>query len=163
MPWSVVQTHHNAAGVAVEHLVRQGFEVYDPRYLAKRKLADGRPGVRAVQLFPNYIFVHIVDRWRAVMSTIGVAKLLMSGDEKPAQVPPEVIDAIRGRQDKAGYVVLGKSKFEPGDRVQIKEGAFAFMTGICESQRDGDRVAILLSMLGTQRRVLIREENLVSV
>ncbi len=163
MGWSVARTHPNAAAIAVAHLARQNFDVYNPCYLVRRRMPDGRPGVRAVQLFPNYIFVSIIDKWRAVMSTTGVSKLLMSGEEMPAQVPEEVIKEIKNREDKNGYVVLGRNRFESGDRVQIKDGIFALEIGIYEGQRDGDRVAVLLSMLGAKRRVLIKEENLMSV
>jgi transcription antitermination factor NusG len=55
-------------------------------------------------LFPNYLFVRIELQWHAVRRTIGVASLIMSGDE-PAKVADAVIDGIRARE-RGGYVEL---------------------------------------------------------
>jgi transcription antitermination factor NusG len=158
--WAVAQTHPNAAGIACVNLKRQGFTHYNP--LMKERI-KGRATFRSVQLFSNYIFVAIENQWRAVPSTKGILDLLMLEHEKPAFVSEDYITGLRAREDKDGLIVLGQSKFKHGSKVQVKAGPFAFQNGLFDGVSSHDRVFILLSMLGTQRRVELSEDNLVAV
>lgn len=160
MFWAVAQTHPNAAGIACVNLTRQGFTHYNPKMKERIK---GRAAYRAVQLFSNYIFVAIENQWRAVRSTKGILDLLMLEHEKPAFVSDEYIAGLKAREDKDGLIVLKQSKFKHGEAVQVKHGAFAFQNGLFDCVSSHDRVFILLSMLGTQRRVELAEDNLVAV
>ena len=56
--WYVAQTHPRAEMKASQHLGRQGFEVYLPRYLKKRRHAR-RTDTIAAPLYPGYLFVAI--------------------------------------------------------------------------------------------------------
>lgn len=161
MAWSVVQSHPNASNIACAHLRRQGFTYYNPRYNERVKLKRGGISWRRTQLFSNYFFVCIADQWRAIKSTTGIANLLMAESEKPASIDDSFIDMLRSKEDPTtGLIILGKSKFNSGDVVQVKSGPFAFERGLFDCKRDDDRVYILLSMLGTQRRVEMLEDNL---
>lgn len=126
------------------------------------KLKHGM-GWRKVQLFSNYLFVEIVDQWRAVKSTMGISQLLMVGDEKPAFVTDDYIKALQDKQGDDGLIVLGRSKFKNGNAVQVKSGPFAYEVGKFDGVSSRDRVFILLSMLGSQCRIEIKEDNLVAV
>ncbi len=79
--WYVVQTHANAEVKAATHLGRQGFEVYLPRFLKRRRHAR-RVEIVPAALFPRYLFVADIasQRWRSIHSTIGVCRLLCNGD-----------------------------------------------------------------------------------
>jgi transcriptional antiterminator RfaH len=61
----VVQTHSHADAKASWHLPRQGFEIYLPKYLKKRRHAR-RTQIVIVPLFPRYLFV-AVDMSRSVV------------------------------------------------------------------------------------------------
>lgn len=161
MPWSVVQTKSNAAGIVCTNLTRQGFDYYNPKVKERIKLKQGLTW-RTVQMFSNYVFVEIFDRWRAVKSTTGVCQLLMSESEKPAIVPDNFIATLKAREDKDGLIILNKSKFAMSQRVQIKSGPFAYESGLFDGARDRDRVFVLLSLLGSKRRVEVQEDNLVA-
>src|SRR5262249_1580125 len=105
--WYVVQTQPHAESKAVEHLARQGFGAYLPRYLKRRRHARKGEMIGA-PLFPRYLFVAVdleTQRWRAIHSTSGVARLVCNGDE-PAPVPPNVVLALQQREDAAGFVKL---------------------------------------------------------
>ena len=123
----------------------------------------GKNLFRKVQLFSNYIFVEIFDQWRALKSTKGISSLLMLEHERPAIINADYLAEIKAREDKNGFVVLSKSKFEMGSSVQVKSGPFAYQVGLFDGMSSHQRVFILLSMLGTQRRVEILEDNLVAV
>jgi transcriptional antiterminator RfaH len=163
LAWSVAQTQPNAARIACVNLQRQGFSFYNPLIKEKKICKKGFCGWRTVQLFSNYLFVEIIDQWRAVKSTRGILNLLMSEDEKPAVIEDSYITSLRARENKDGLIILGQSKFKNGNAVQIKAGPFAHAVGIFDGMGSRDRVYILLSMLGTKRRIEMSEGNLVAV
>lgn len=162
MPWTVAQTHPNAAGVACANLHRQGFEYYNPMIKERVKLKHG-VAWRSAQMFSNYLFVQIVDQWRALKLTNGISQLLMLEHEKPALIQDEYIISLRAKEGKDGLIVLNKSKFNKSNAVQVKSGPFAYQVGMFDGMSSRDRVFVLLSMLGTKRRVEIAEDNLVAV
>jgi transcriptional antiterminator RfaH len=158
--WYVVQTHPHAEGKAASHLERQGYSVYLPRHLKRRRHAR-RVDVVAAPLFPRYLFVAMdlmTQRWRSVQSTIGVARLVCSGEE-PAVLPAAVIKELRSRENEAGFVQLDlRSKFAPGDKIRVVEGAFTTCLGLFDGMADRERVAILLDLLGRKVRVVLDGE-----
>src|SRR5579864_6556089 len=122
--WYVVQTHVNGEAKAAQHLLRQGYEIYLPRYLKRRRHARKIDFV-AKPLFPRYTFVAIdtaTQRWRAIQSTQGVSHLVCNGDQ-PAAVPDGVLGALKAREDGRGFVRMeGKPMFARGDRVRVLAG-----------------------------------------
>src|ERR1700753_504542 len=92
--WYVVQTQANGEAKAAEHLRRQGYEIYLPRYLKRRRHARKVDFV-AKPLFPRYMFVAVdvaTQSWRSIQSTAGVSRLVTNGDG-PASVPEDVLRA----------------------------------------------------------------------
>jgi transcriptional antiterminator RfaH len=157
LSWYVVQTHPHAEAKAAAHLLRQGYPIYLPRYLKRRRHAR-RSEIVAAPLFPSYLFVAIdmlTQRWYSIQSTIGVSRLVCSGDE-PAMLPDGIITELQSRHDDAGFVQLDlRPEYTPGDKVRIVEGAFAECFGLYEGMADRERVAILLDLLGRKVRVVL--------
>lgn len=155
--WYVVQSHPTAEHKAATHLSRQGFTVYLPRYLKRRRHAR-RVDLVAAPLFPRYLFVEIdiaVQRWRSVCSTIGVSRLVCNG-ELPAAIPAPIIAALRAREDDCGYVRIDRRPvLRVGDKIRVLDGVFADCFGLYEGVKDSDRVAILLDLLGRKVRVTV--------
>jgi transcriptional antiterminator RfaH len=153
--WFVVQTQSHCETKAAHHLSRQGFETYLPRYLKRRRHARRVESV-AAPLFPRYLFVAIdigAQRWRAIQSTVGVARLVCHGDQ-PAPLRGDVVDEMRRRENDAGFVQIDRRPlFAPGAKVRILAGAFAEAFGLYEGVSDRDRVVILLDLLGRKVRV----------
>jgi len=161
--WFVVHTLPNAEAKAAGHLVRQGFDIYLPRYLKRRRHAR-RVETVAAPLFPRYMFVAIdmtIQRWRCIHSTIGVSRLVCHGDT-PAPVSGAIVDGLRRREDDGGYIKLEPPRFRAGDKVRILDGAFASILGLFEGTRDSDRVAILLELLGRKVRITVDAESVVA-
>ena len=150
--WHVVYTQPCNEALAREHLGRQGFEVFLPRYLKRRSHARVTREV-PVPLFPRYLFAAFdvsEPGWRVIRSTRGVIDLLRSGDGL-AWVPDIVIEELHRRCDKQGLVVLARHLgLGRGQRVRIESGAFAACSAIFEAHTDGDRVKVLLSLLGRE-------------
>lgn len=155
--WYVVQTQPNAERRAVLNLNRQGYQVYMPQYLRRRRHARRVEMVKS-PLFPRYLFVAIdidAQRWRSIQSTIGVSRLVCNG-ELPAIVPPRVIEELQAREDEQGFIRLDRRpKFAPGDNIRVQDGVFDSCLGLFEGLTDGERVAILLDLLGRKVRVFI--------
>lgn len=147
--WYAVHACAHGENKAVVHLQRQGFETYLPRYLKRRRHAR-RIETVAAPVFPRYLFVSIdvaTQRWRAIQSTVGVVGLVRNG-EALAPVPPQVIAALKQREDDRGFIQLSdKPRFAPGDQVRLVDGVFSDCLGMFE-RSDQDRVSILLDLLG---------------
>jgi transcriptional antiterminator RfaH len=162
--WYVVQTHAHAEVKACAHLTRQGYSIYLPRYLKRRRHAR-RVETVAAPLFPRYLFVAIdrmTQRWHAIQSTIGVAGLVRNGNE-PAAVPVGIVEDLRSREDERGLIKLEvRPPFALGDRVRVADGVFAACIGLFVGMADEQRVAILLDLLGRKVRVTMNGASVVA-
>jgi transcriptional antiterminator RfaH len=158
--WYVVQTRHLAETRAAQELTNQGFEVFLPRYLKKRRHAR-KVSTVAAALFPTYLFVAIdcaEQRWRSINGTIGVVRLI-AGEDGPLQVASRVVDALRARLDHRGFIEMSqRPAFASGDAVRIRAGSFAETLGLFEGMTDNERVTILLDLLGRKVRVTLDAE-----
>ena len=156
MRWIVLRSHPQRENFAAECVSQQGYAVFLPRVLEY----SGRGAHRfalAKPLFPSYLFVGVESRWRPLLSTFGVAAVIMAG-ETPGVVPLSVIEQLHSRLDVDGFVRLPKR--QRGDRVQIMRGPFAKHTGLYLGMSARDRVRVLLSVMGGQTSVLIHERAL---
>lgn len=155
--WYAVQTQVNGETKAAQNLQRQGYEIYLPRYLKRRRHAR-KMDIVARPLFPRYMFVGIdmaTQRWRSIQSTFGVSRLVCNGED-PAPLPDGVVPALRAREDDKGFIKMEiRPVFAPGDKVRVLAGAFMDSTGLFSDLADHDRVSILLDMLGRKVRVVL--------
>ena len=158
--WYVAQTRPHAEAKASEHLRRQGFEIYLPRFMKQRRHAR-RVDTVAVPLFPSYLFVSVdlsTQRWLSIQSTVGVARLVRDGD-RPAPVPQNIIEALKSREDATGLITLERApRFAPGDKVRVVGGAFLDCLALYEGISGEARVAILLDLLGRKVRVKLNPD-----
>jgi transcriptional antiterminator RfaH len=160
--WHVVQTKAQSEAKAALNLARQGYEIYMPRYLKKRRHAR-KVDIVDAPLFPRYLFVAIdmaTQRWRNIYSTIGVSSLVCIAGE-PASVDAAVIEQLKKREDDSGHIRLDQRiTFKPGAPVRVLDGAFDSCVGLCEGMTDQKRVAILLELLGRKVRVFLDVESI---
>jgi len=161
--WYVVHTQPNRERQAAECIARQGFTVYLPRYLKKRRHAR-RVDVVDMPFFPRYLFVAIdvsKQRWRDINSTFGVSRIVASGGEiRP--VMRGVVEAIKAREGADGYlhVLAPVTLLKAGAPLRVVSGVFDGCSGLFEALNDHDRVAMLLDLLGRKVRVTI-DSNIV--
>jgi transcriptional antiterminator RfaH len=148
--WYAAYTHPGAETKAHEHLLRQGYATYLPRY--RRWVRHARKGAQVLRpLFPRYLFVgvdRLTQRWRPIRSTAGVVGLV-TGAEEPVPVAPEIIETLRRRQGEGAFdLVSAAQRLRDGDLVRVTEGPFADLVGRLLSVADHERVYILLDLLG---------------
>jgi transcriptional antiterminator RfaH len=152
--WYAAYTQLHGEAKAVDHLRRQGYALYLPRY--RRFVRHARKRVLVLRpLFPRYLFVGIdrlTQRWRPIRSTVGVIGLVASGDE-PVPVAPEVIETLRRREQDGAFDLLSPvQRLRVGDAVRVTEGPFEDLIGRLLSVADHERVFILLDLLGRSVR-----------
>jgi transcriptional antiterminator RfaH len=155
--WYVVHTHAHAETRALRHLSRQGYVAYLPRFAKWRRHA--RRYERVLRpLFPRYLFValDVLDqRWRPVLSTVGVRDLLRLG-ERPVPVPDGLVEAIQTRERQGVLdgdpAVAGLAE---GDEVRVVSGPFADLVGRFCGMADEQRVMVLLDLLGRPVRTCL--------
>ncbi len=159
--WWAVQTHARAEDKAAFHLARQGYKVFLPKHLKRRRHARRVEWVPA-PLFPRYLFVAFdsaATRWWSIHSTVGVSTLVCFG-RVPAAVPERIIEEIKARRDENGLVKLRPgSGFNRGDRVRIIDGPLSDLEGLFDCASDDERVTILLDLMGRQVRVRVPVET----
>lgn len=155
--WYAVRSRARAEARAVANLERQGFPAWLPLYRKARRHA-GRTETVLRPLFPRYLFVAMdltADRWRAVLSTYGVANLLGTADG-PTPVPDDLIDGLKARADSDGAFTLANARrLRPGEKIRLTGGPMESLEGIFETIDDQDRVVVLLDLLGRAVRVAV--------
>jgi transcriptional antiterminator RfaH len=152
--WYAAYTQPNAESKAVEHLARQGYATYLPRYRRWRRHARQRTLVSR-PLFPRYLFVgldRLTQAWRPIRSTVGVVGLVSAG-EAPLPVAGEIIEAVRRRESEGAFDLHSPAqRLRSGDAVRVTEGPFESMLGRLLGLADHERVYVLLDLLGRSVR-----------
>ena len=155
--WFAVMTKPRAEAEAQMFLTRQGFETLFARTRRSVRAASGMV-VRTESLFPRYVFIHSDPSSQSlepVRSTRGVTTIVRFGGE-PARVPDAVIQQIRARIDvDDGFVKLAPPELLIGTKVRINEGPFSGLDAIFAARQGEDRVCLLLSMLGSEREIVV--------
>jgi transcriptional antiterminator RfaH len=149
--WAVARTLPRRESVAAERLNTAGFETFAP---------ETKTGRGEAPLFPGYLFVRIVARWRAVDRTIGIIGLIKFG-EVPAKCPDAEIAKLQGQLDADGLVSLPHrppkpARPTPGAQVRIAAGPFRGFTAIYAGMTARDRERVLIDLLGRQALVELR-------
>jgi transcriptional antiterminator RfaH len=150
--WFVVYTHPHAEAKALANLRQQGYEGYLPWCRRWRRHARRREIVRR-PLFPRYLFVAfdaMTTRWRPILSTVGVVGLVRQGD-RPLSVPPGVVEQLQDSERAGRFDDLAPiARLAAGALVRIKDGPFGDLMGRLQTLADGDRVNVLLELLGRE-------------
>lgn len=148
--WYVIQTKPKKEEEAKSYLSTKGVEVFGP-LMENFLLRNGRMSKELKSLFPGYIFgkFDLAQNYPLVRWAKGVKKVLGFG-KYPTPISEEVVEIIRERTDTQGVVRL-KCHFQANDVIRIKTGPLKDLLGIFERwMPDGDRVRILLNLMGYQ-------------
>jgi transcriptional antiterminator RfaH len=158
--WSVAYSHPRQETKAVQNVAQLGIEIFFPR-IQERKFFRGKRQWVEEPLFPRYFFVSLVDQWHSLLSTVGVAGVIM-GVDKPATIPTSLVEEIKRRCNSSGVYVPYRFRFRKGQRVKIENGALKGHIGIYRGMRSEDRADVLIQMLGSTVHASFLEGDLVS-
>jgi transcriptional antiterminator RfaH len=151
--WHLAQLRPNGAALATRNLLRQGYEVFNPKHTVSRRRGEVFVA-REEQLFPGYLFVALgqeKQHWGPINGTLGVARLVGFGGSA-AVVPHHLIDELQRRCDETG-LILPMPDLAPGDTIRILAGPFAEFVSKVERIDAQQRVWVLLDLLGRAARV----------
>lgn len=154
--WYLVYAKPRQEQVARTNLERQGYETYLP-LSRETKRRRGKATEVITPLFPRYLFIHLdsqTDDWGPIRSTLGVVSLVRFAHQ-PAQVPDDLVAALRAREDTEGLVAVPRDVFKRGGRVRITDGSFMGYEGIFLAPTGRDRVVILLDIMGKLTRATV--------
>jgi transcriptional antiterminator RfaH len=150
--WACAQLQPQRERLALHTLTLRGYSTYLPR-LRQHRVSRGRRIETTPALFPGHAFVLIELQWHTARWAPGVTRIVLDG-AAPARVPDAVIAEIRSRE-RDGLVVL-PPRLKRGDPVRILRGPFHERLAIYDGMAPHERVAVLLSVLGTPRRLTLR-------
>ena len=91
----------------------------------------------------------MTDNWYPIRSTRGVNQIVRF-DEHPLPVRDDIIEKIRARL--AGPLPP-EPYLQPGQRVQITEGAFNQLEAIFIASSGDERVVLLLQIMQTEQKL----------
>jgi transcriptional antiterminator RfaH len=151
--WLAANCHANQEAIALRHLARQNYEAYCPVFLKRRSHARRIEQVQR-PLFPGYLFIRLNpdrDRWRPILSTIGVRTLVRFG-ERLGTISDDFIAGLRSRE-KDGLLVLPETRYEVGQEIRLSEGPFDGIVGTILSVDEKHRLVILMNLLQRPVRV----------
>ncbi len=154
--WYLIYSKPRQEQVARTNLERQGYETYLPLSRETRR-RRGRAAEIIVPLFPRYLFIHLdsqTDNWGPIRSTLGVVSLVRFAHQ-PAQVPDDLVTALRARENPEGLVAVPREIFRRGGRVRITDGSFMGYEGIFLAPSGRGRVVILLDIMGKLTRATV--------
>jgi len=151
--WYVIQTKPKKETEATSYLSMKGLEVFNP-LMETFHSKNGKIDKALKSLFPNYIFARfdLNQNYSLVRWARGVNNVLGFGGY-PIPVSNNIIDLIRQRTDENG-IVRKTCHFEHNDLIRIKSGPLKELFGIFDRWvSDGERVRVLLNLLGYQPSV----------
>ena len=153
--WLIALYKSNEVKRVETNLQNQNFDFYIPKITIKK--INANPKIEA--LFPGYIFINTsFENYSALKYTMGIKNIIKFGDN---------ISCISDEEIEAMQIAENKSKMDPivqkiqiGQNVTISKGSLAgSIVKVC-SLPSKERVGVLLSLLGSVRRITIPEKDL---
>lgn len=153
--WYVFYTLTAAERRAQESIRDLGLQTFVPFEKRIQRVPRRKPRLYEAALFPGYGFVRFdinADRWGGIKHADGVVDLLSS-----MNIPQSVPDsAVEGLKLAESVGIFDRTKPPSvGMPVEVTDGPFATFIGKVSKARSGDRMKVLLKMLGGEREVSI--------
>jgi transcription antitermination factor NusG len=153
--WYAAYTSANHEKRVAEQMGVRQVEHFLPLYTSIRRWKDRRVTLE-LPLFPGYVFVRLALRDRLqVLQVPGVANLV-GFHGTPAALPQAEIDALRTSL-ASGVRAEPHPHLNVGQRVRVKNGPLAGMTGILVKRKN--RVRLVVSVELIQRSIAVEMDG----
>ena len=154
--WLVATYKINEVRRVESNLLNQKFDYYLPKITTKK--INSNPKLEI--LFPGYIFVNIsFINYSALKYTKGIKNIIKFGDNISC-ISEEEIEVMQMAEETSKIDPVA-SQIQIGQDVMIAKGSLAgSIVKVC-SLASKERVGVLLSFLGSLRRVTIPEKDLI--
>ena len=160
--WYALYVQPRKEKVVHRELQKRDFECYLPLKKEIRKWADRKKQVE-LPLFTSYVFVKIEEykQWN-VLQVPGAVKFIWFGG-KAVPIPEHQIESIKILIARDIAFELIPQQIRKGDLVRIKEGPFEGLVGTVLRNDNKTRFLISVNSIGTDIRLEISEEDLISI
>jgi transcriptional antiterminator RfaH len=154
--WIVATYKINEIKRVESNLSNQNFDFYLPKITIKKINANPKVEV----LFPGYIFINTsFENYSALKYTMGIKNIIKFGDSISC-ISDEEIEAMQMAEETSKIDPVA-SQIQIGQDVMIAKGSLTgSIVKVC-SLASKERVGVLLSFLGSVRRVTISERDLI--
>ena len=154
--WLIASFKINEVKRVEVNLRNQKFEYYLPKIITKKINSEPKEEI----LFPGYIFVNTnFENYSALKYTLGIKNIIKFGNNVSC-ISDEEIKAMQ-MVEKTSQIDPVLSQIQIGQDVMIAKGSLAgSIVKVC-SLSSKQRVSVLLSFLGSVRRVTISKKDLV--
>lgn len=160
--WFAIRTHLNQENRAEANLRIWKVETFNPRIKEhRRNQFSGALTSLTKPFFPRYLFARFnpEQMFHKVWFTRGVHSVVSFGGA-PLPVDDEIIEVLRERVDKDGFVRLGED-LKSGDKVIVRDGMLDNLVGIFEREmNDAERVKILLETINFQGHIIVERSSI---
>ena len=154
--WFITSYKINEIKRVERNLLYQNFDFYLPKITTKKINANPKVEV----LFPGYIFVNIsLENYSALKYTMGIRNIIKFGDNIPC-ISSEEIEEMRKVEERSKIDPVAHQIQIDQDAIIVKGSLKGSIVKVC-SFPSKERVGILLSFLGSVRRVTIPENDLI--
>ena len=154
--WVVAMTEPRGEAKAMQGLEEVGYPAFMPMITRWRRKGF-RQHKRAYPLFPGYVFVGLVTGPKHSVKNCDSIAAVISDGLGPLFISESVVMSISDHMMAGAFdeTITMEDRFAPGDLVTITEGPFAGTSAPIANLIDSERVAVLLSFLGSVRPVPI--------
>lgn len=162
--WSVVHTRPKQESRAVLNLKQQGYTSWLPVMMRSRRHARRVDTIKE-PFFPGYVFVCLDtehDNWSPINGTFGVKYLITDG-KGPSTLPAGFVEALQQTIDSDGACTVPAQKLVVGDVVKLTTGPFVDCVASVQELMPGDRIRVLLEVLGGGVTAMVSKRAVVSV
>jgi transcriptional antiterminator RfaH len=158
--WAVVNTQPHKERVALANLERQGYRAYCP--LIRRSRSHARRVEQVLRpLFPSYLFARVdtgAQRWRPMLSTLGVRSLVRCGD-RLSLIDDSFVQSLKAREED-GVIARPQSPYRLGQQVRVAGGPFDGLVATIIGLHERERLTVLLGLLSRAVKVQIDEQQI---
>jgi transcriptional antiterminator RfaH len=161
--WLCVHTRPRKEAAAEEYCRDMlGVDTYYPRLKRLKTIRRVKRWVIG-PLFPRYFFcrLNLAHNFRAVRYAPQIIDVVSFGG-RPTIVDDAIIHQLQQWAGEAVDVVTVHPGFRPGDLVEVADGPLRGLQAVVlQDMSDRDRVAVLLSTLGCQARLIVSRSQLI--
>lgn len=158
--WFVAQLKPQGLRRAEENLARQGFLSFCPKRL-ESVIRNSKRMSKEAPLFPGYLFVQFDPSeggWTSINATRGITRLIISDIRKPTPLPATFMAGLMARCDDGG-LIGAPPDLEVGDTIRVLSGPFADTIARIETLQDGERIQILMDLMGRETRISMGKDR----
>lgn len=159
--WAVARSYPHQEQKAVLNLGDLGIVSYLPKCLLKMSV-NGKQFEKKGAIFPGYVFFKIAENWKKIFELRYVNGIIMDG-ESPCPIRERVIEEIKSREDRNGYILVEDQKrkrFRKGQQVRATCGFLTNQYGKFEFWIGEELIKARFNIFGRSTLVTMKAEEL---